>query len=285
MSKIAIVTDTGAYLPPELLKEYPIFVVPFLVVWGEETFQDTLDITSEEFYKRLKTADILPSTSQPSMGAFKEIYEKLLEEGYEILSIHTSAKLSGTLDSATQAAKLLHGAPIELLDSESVSMALGFQVLAAARAAEKGADLQECKRTAETARGRTSVYFVVETLEFLKRGGRIGGGAAFLGNVLNLKPILQIKEGSIQAAGKVRTMAKSVSRMMDLVVEEIGECKKLRICALHTDQEEKAQKILEKISRRFPSQMITEAFLSGVSPAVGVHAGPGCVGLAFLVDM
>ena len=285
MPKIAIVTDTGAYLPPELLKEYPIFVVPFLLIWGDETYQDTLDITSEEFYKRLKTDDLLPSTSQPPVGAFKELYEKLLGEGYEILSIHTSAKLSGTFSSAAQAAKMIPGAPIELLDSESVSMALGFQVLAAARAAEKDADLQECKRTAEKARSRTGVYFVVETLEFLKRGGRIGGGAAFLGNVLNLKPILQIKEGVVQAAGKVPTMSRSVSRMMDLVVEEIGECKKLRICALHTNEEEKAQKLLEKIIRRFPSQIITEAFLSGVSPAVGVHAGPGCVGLAFLVDM
>ena len=285
MSKIAIVTDTGAYLPPELLTEYPIFVIPFLIIWGEETFKDTLDINYAEFYKRLQTADIMPSTSQPSMGAFKELYESLLDEGYEILSIHTSSKLSGTLSSAAQARKLLPDAPIELLDSESVSMALGFQVLAAARAAVEGASLQECKKTAEEARGRTSVYFVVETLEFLKRGGRIGGAAAFMGNVLNLKPILQIKEGSIQAAGKVRTMSKAVSRMMDLVVAEIGECKKLRICALHTNQEEKAQKILEKITKRFPSRVVIEAFLSGVSPAVGVHAGPGCVGLAFLVDM
>jgi len=285
MSDIAIITDSGAYLPDELMEKFGIKSVPFQLIWGEETYRDVVDISAEVFYSRLKTADIMPSTSQPPPVAFEKLYRKILDQGKQILGIHTSAKLSGTLDSAIQAKQAFPDAPIVLVDSQTTTMELGFHVLAAGRAAEQGANLEECKALVDRARQHSGVYFVVETLEFLRRGGRIGGGAAFLGQALDLKPILQVKNGVIEAAAKVRTTKKALNRMLDLVEEQIGNQQGLRICAIHANAPEKAQNILKLASARFERSQILEAFTSGVSPAIGTHAGPGTAGLAFIAGL
>jgi DegV family protein with EDD domain len=285
MSKVTIITDTGAYLPDELAETYGIISVPFQLIWGDETYRDVVDISAEEFYTRLSTAEIMPSTSQPPPIAFEELYREKLDQGNEILSIHTSSKLSGTLDSAVQASQAFPGAPIQLVDSLTTTMQLGFLVLTAARAAQQGASLEECKVLVEQAREQSGVYFVVETLEFLRRGGRIGGGAAFLGQALDLKPILHITNGTIESAAKVRTAKKAMIRLLDLVEEQINGRKPLRICAIHANAPEKAQELLKLATERFSKYRITEAFTSGVSPAIGTHAGPGTAGIAFLAGM
>ena len=207
MSKVAIVTDSTAYLPDDLLKLYSITVTPQILIWGDETFQDGVDIQPNEFYQKLETSKTMPTTSQVAIVTMKAAFENLLASGYDVLGIFISAKLSGTMQSAYQAKEMLPkaGSKIVVLDSNSTSMAMGFHVLTVARAAQAGASLAECQKLAEEARKHTGVFFVVDTLEFLRRGGRIGGAQAMLGSALNLKPLLELRDGRIKSIEKVRT--------------------------------------------------------------------------------
>ena len=190
MSKVAIVTDSTAYIPKELVEQNGITILPQVLIWGEETLLDGVDIQPNEFYARLKNASVMPSTSQVTIQSFENIYKDLLDKGFDILAILISNELSGTINSAVQALGSYPNAPIEIVDSQTTAMALGFQVLIAARAAEQGASLEDCKALAEKARDSVGVVFAVDTLEFLHRGGRIGGGKSFLGSLLNVKPLL-----------------------------------------------------------------------------------------------
>ncbi len=282
MGKVALVTDSTATIPDELIKQYPISIAPLQVVWGKETFRDSIDIQPAEFYKRLQNTKVMPSTSQPSPAVFGEIYRHLLDQGFDILSVHISSKLSGTLDSAMQARQGFPGARIELVDSSSTSMAMGFPILAAARAAVQGATLQECRDIAEKGCANSDVLFAVSTLEFLRRGGRIGGAAAFLGTTLNLKPLLELKDGRIDAIERVRTMGKAIDRLLDLFVERIGDKRPLQIAGLHAAAPEEARTLLDRALQRFNMSEVTETVMSEISPVLGTHAGPGTVGLAFM---
>jgi DegV family protein with EDD domain len=286
MNKVAIVTDSTATIPADNLKSLPISVIPLQVIWGEESYRDGIDINPGDFYKRLGTEKTIPSTSQATPAAFREVYAKLLDEGYDILSIHISSLLSGTLDSAAQARQKFDADRIQLVDSLNAGMALGFQALSAARIAQQGASLQECKLIAEKARSQSGVFFVVKTLDFLHRGGRIGGGAAFLGTVLNLKPILGVSEGKIIAFDKVRTMNKALDQMLDLVEDKIsGLSNPVRFAAHYTDSTENAEELLERARQRFSSSQVTDVFLSPVSPVLGTHIGPGALGMAYMAGM
>lgn len=282
MSKVAIVTDSTAYLPPELIREYSIEVVPLHLIWGEKTYLDGVDITPKEFYERLATAKELPTTSQPSPAAFKAVYDRLLAAGYDVLSIHISSKLSGTMDSAIQAKAMLPGARIEIVDSLSTSMGMGFAVVEAARAAARGASLEECKAIAERGLRNVSVFFLVNTLEFLHRGGRIGGAAAFLGTALNLKPILELRDGRIEAIEKVRTISKATDRLLDIFAERARGKRPLRLAILHANAQEEAERLLERARQKVSVDDISEAVIVPVSPVIGTHTGPGCVGIAFM---
>jgi DegV family protein with EDD domain len=284
MSKVAIVTDSTAYLPDDLLKQYSITVTPQILIWGDETFQDGVDIQPNDFYRKLETAKIMPTTSQVAIVTMKTTFEKLLEAGYDVLGIFLSAKLSGTMQSATQALEMLPkaAAKIAIVDSNTTAMAMGFHVLTAARAAVSGAGLAECKNVAEEARKHTGVYFVVDTLEFLRRGGRIGGAQALLGSALNLKPLLELRDGRIESVEKVRTKSKAVNRMIDLVVEKVAGRTPVRLATLHANAEDEAKSALEAASARLNP---VERILASVSPVIGSHAGPGTVGLAYMAGM
>lgn len=283
MGKIALVTDSTSYIPDELVERYQITVVPQVLIWGEETLRDGVDILPSEFYTRLKTATVMPSTSQATVATFMKIFQGLLDQGYEILSILVSEKISGTINSAVQAkAALPEGAPIEIVDSQFVAMALGFQVLAAARLVEKGATLLEARALAEKAVQHTGVVFTVDTLEFLHRGGRIGTGTRYLGTALQIKPVMEMRGGLIEAVEKVRTRSKSLSRLIDLVETQIAGRTPVRLAALHANAEADALHVLEEARTRFE---IEESMLSVVSPVVGTHAGPGTVGLAYMAGM
>lgn len=280
MSKVIVVTDSTATIPTELLLRYSIYTVPLQVVWGEESFRDGIEIQPKEFYERLKNAKVMPTTSQPSPQAFAEIYKRLIDEGHEIISIHISSKLSGTVSSAIQAKAMMNGANIEVIDSETTSMAMGFQVLEIARAARQGASLKECKELAEHAIKNAGVFFVVDTLEFLHRGGRIGGAAAFLGTMLDLKPILTFQNGAIDAVERVRTMSKAMERMLGLVEKELDGSSNLQLASLHSNIPQVAQLLKNRACQRF-SVDEKDAFLADISPVLGTHTGPGCVGLAY----
>lgn len=286
MNKVVIVTDSTANIPLNLLNGHPIVSVPLQVIWGNEILRDGIDIEPGDFYKRLSVDKVMPSTSQVTPEEFKKMYGKLIEEGYDILSMHISGKLSGTLDSAIQAKQAFPNANIELFDTNSTSMAMGFQVLSAARMAQTGATLKECKAVAEQAVHKTGVYFVLSTLEFLHRGGRIGGAQAFMGTMLNLKPILELKEGRIEPVERVRTLSKAVDRLLDLVEARItNEPGPIRLCAVHANAPEAGNALLEKAVKRFPNSLVTDTVLSTVSPVLGTHAGPGALGLAFMHGM
>lgn len=282
MPKVAIVTDSTAYIPKDLVEQYHITVAPQILVWGNETFRDGIDIQPEEFYNRLRKASTMPTTSQVSIASFQQIFRQLLDEGCEVLAILISKLLSGTIDSAVQARDLLPGAPIEIVDSKTTAMAMGFQVLAAARAAQEGASLAECKALAEKASQHVGVIFAVDTLEFLHRGGRIGGGARFLGTALNIKPILEVRGGKVEAVERVRTRSKSLQRVVEMVGERIAGKQPVRLATLHADAPDDARQILELANQRFNP---VESIFSEVSPVVGTHAGPGTVGLAYMAGM
>lgn len=281
MSKIAIVTDSTAALPASAINGYSIFVIPLQLIWGDTIYRDGVDIKPEEFYEKLAHSEIVPTTSQPSPAAFHELYSRLLNEGHEILSIHISSKLSGTVDSALQAKDMLPGAPIEVVDSEATSMAMGFQVLHVARAIRNGASLKEAKEIAEKARQQAGVYFVVSTLEYLHRGGRIGGAAAFLGTVLNLKPVLALQNGRVEAVERVRTMSKAMNRMLDLVERDLAKANPFELCVVHCNAPDVASILRERVSDRFGISAAERILFTDVSPVIGTHAGPGTVGLSY----
>ncbi|MDD5468757.1 MAG: DegV family protein [Anaerolineales bacterium] len=282
MSKVAIITDSTSYIPKDLVEKYRIHVAPQVLIWGEETFLDGIDIQPVEFYTRLKTAAVMPTTSQVTIATFKEMFTQLLEEGYDILALLISVKLSGTIDSALQARDMLPKSPIEIVDSQATAMALGFQVLSVARAVQDGANLAEAKALAEAAIRHSGVVFAVDTLEFLHRGGRIGGGTRFLGTALNIKPILELRDGRVEAVERVRTRKKSLTRLVDMVEERVKGRQPLRLATLHANAHQDASVLLEEANRRLEA---IETVFSEVSPVVGTHAGPGTVGLAYMAGM
>ena len=284
MSRVAIVTDSTAYLPDDLLKQYSITVTPQILIWGDETFQDGVDIQPNEFYRKLETAKTMPTTSQVAIVTMKAAFENLLASGYDVLGIFISAKLSGTMQSAYQAKEMLPkaGSKIVVLDSNSTSMAMGFHVLSAARAAQAGASLAECQKLAEEAQKHSGVYFVVDTLEFLRRGGRIGGAQAMLGSALNLKPLLELRDGRIESIEKVRTKSKAINRMIELIIERTAGRNPVRLATLHANVEAEAKSALETAAAQLNP---VEQILASVSPVIGTHAGPGTVGLAYMAGM
>jgi DegV family protein with EDD domain len=211
MAKIALVTDSTGYIPQDLVDKYHITVVPQVLIWGQEMFEDGVSIMPTEFYARLKKAAVMPTSSQATVAKFQQIFQDLLNQDTQVLALLISSKLSGTINSAVQARESMPGAPIHIVDTNSTAMAMGFQVLAVARAIEQGASLQECIALAEKSTQHTGVVFAVDTLEFLHRGGRIGSGSRFLGTALNIKPILELRDGKVEALERVRAQ-KSLAR-------------------------------------------------------------------------
>jgi DegV family protein with EDD domain len=282
MKKVALLTDSTAGLSNELISQYEISVVPLVLLWDGESYLDGVDIQPEAFYTRLQTAAKLPTTSQVSITHFQEAFKRLLEQDQAVLAVLLSSQLSGTLESALSAQESFPGAPITIIDSNTISMALGFQLLAAARAAEQGASLQECQAIVEQAREHTGLFFTPETLEFLHRGGRLGGGTRLLGTALSIKPMLQISEGHIEPAGRVRTRKKSLQKLIELVQEHSGGRQPIRLAAVHANALQEAQDLLEMARVQLNAE---ECLLAEFSPVVGAHTGPGTVGLAYMAGI
>lgn len=283
MSKVALVTDSTSYLPAEYTQKHNITIVPQVLIWGEETFRDGVDIQPDAFYSRLKTAKVMPTTSQVSIVTMQSTFQNLVDQGYNVLGIFISSRLSGTMQSAMQAKEMMGAAAskVTIIDSQSTAMALGFQVLTAARAMEAGMDLKEYITKAESAHKRTGVYFAVDTLEFLHRGGRIGGAQRFFGSALNLKPILAVQEGKVEGVDRIRTKSKAHERILELVAEQTKGKSNVRVATLHANAAEDAKNLLERATAAMP---IVETIFTEVSPVVGTHAGPGTVGLAYSFD-
>ena len=284
MSKIALVTDSTAYIPTELCKKHNISIAPQVLIWDGQTYKDGVDITPQEFYTRLKTAKVMPTTSQVSVISFHEIFQGLVDKGFEVVAILVSSKISGTTQSAAQAKDMMGaaGQKVNIVDSLSVAMALGFQVLTVARAAEGGASLAESIKLAEKSREHTGVYFAVDTLEFLHRGGRIGGAQRFIGSALGLKPVLALQDGRVEGLDRVRTKSKAYDRVLELVIEQAKGKSPIRIATLHANAPEDARALLARAEQELKP---VESVFTEVSPTVGTHAGPGTVGLAYIAGL
>ncbi len=284
MSKVAVLTDSTAYLPPELLKQFNITVVPLSVIWGEQSYRDGVDIQPGEFYTRLVNSKVMPTTSQVTIGAMQVAFQSLLEQGYDVLGVFISSGLSGTVQSAIQAREMMPSAAhkIAIIDSCLTTMAMGWPVLTAARAASNGENLTECAKIAENASSHSGVVFVVDTLEYLRRGGRVSGGQAMIGNALQIKPILEMRDGKIESVEKVRTKRKATERMQELIGEKIGKHKPVRVAVTHANAEFEANSVLDVAKTRLDP---IEALCCPLSPVIGTHAGPGTIALNYMAGI
>lgn len=276
--KIVVVTDSTAYIPEAALGDFDIPVIPLWLIWGDERFRDGVDIDPPTFYGRLPGSKVFPTTSQPSAGEFVEFFQQVGEGAETVVGVFLSSKLSGTVASALAAKIQLPDLDVRVVDSLSTSMGLGFGALAAARAAAAGKSVDEVVAAAENVRDEMCVLFAVDTLEYLHRGGRIGGAKRLLGTALNLKPLLHLENGRIEALASVRTKRKAIARMLNVAEERLGGKKMAEAAVVDVDCPEERAAVAETIKDRFGLPVV---YQTQVSPVLGVHAGPGTVGVCF----
>jgi DegV family protein with EDD domain len=279
--RVAVVTDSTAYLPPELVKKYDIHVVPQVLMLDGKTWRDGVDIDPPAFYELLRSSSSFPTTSQASRVDFQNLFTELSQQVEGIAAILVSADISGTVDSARAAAGNLPDVAVEILDSRGVSMKLGYPVLAAAQVATAGGDLPAVTEAARALIPKTRLYFVVETLEYLHRGGRIGGASRLIGSALNLKPVLEFWDGTVETVAKIRTRRKALDKVYDLIEEQIAGKQNVHMAVLDVASPQEAAEFIEQLTAHFqPVEMLKVE----CSPVVGAHAGPGTVGVAFYAD-
>ena len=281
--KIAVVTDSTAYIPEEALDGLSIPVIPLWLIWGDEHFRDGVDIDPPTFYRRLQKAKTLPTTSQPSAGEFVEFFRRVAAESNTdtIVGVYISSGLSGTIPSAEIAKAQLPELNITTIDSLGASMSLGFVALAAARAATTGKPLNEVIAAAEEVRDQVHILFAVDTLEYLHRGGRIGGAKRLLGTALKIKPLLHLEGGHIEPLAQVRTKRKAIAQMLDIVEERLGGRQMGEVSILEAGNPEEGKVVAQQVKERFGISTVYHAM---VSPAIGTHVGPGTVGIAFYAE-
>lgn len=276
--RTALITDSTCDLPETYLQEYGIKVVPLTIIWGEEQFLDGVDLAPEDFYQRLESEATIPTTSQPTPQQMLQVYEEAWKEGAEeILMITISSAMSGTYASACKAADLIE-IPVQVLDSKANSMSLGWQVLAAARARGQGGDIHRMIQAANDARGSMVYIISLDTLEYLHKGGRIGGASHFIGNLLNLKPQISVDHQTGEVAGgrRSRTRKKALADLYQDFFSQMDHKKVLRIAVLHNAALEEAQELVSRIEKEIQP---AEVILSIVSPVLGVHTGPRAIAI------
>jgi DegV family protein with EDD domain len=275
---VRIVTDSTADLPPELARDLGISVVPLSVIFGDEVYHEGVDITHDLFYDKLINGKVLPTTSAPSVGDFLQVYEPLLGETDEIVSVHISSKLSATCDNARQAAQILaeRGARIEVVDSRVVSLGLMFVTLAAARAAREGGDIDGVKAVAERSTERIRIHVMLDTLEYVRRGGRIGRARAFLGAMLRVKPMLALRDGEVHPEERVRTKRHAIERLFQITTlyPDVRE-----VAIGYSTNAEDAHDFKQRLAEVMPHVNI---WVARFGPVLGTHGGPGVLGIALL---
>jgi DegV family protein with EDD domain len=273
--KLGIVTDSTSDLPPHLIEQHRLEVVPSLLILDGREYADGEGISRSDFYKRLPSLQTPPTTAAPSIGDFAARYDSLFARGCDhILSIHAAAALTTIINSARQAAQEFPG-KITLLDSASLSLGLGFQVLAAAEAAEEGLDA--ALAAIQSTRERLKVYAALDTLENLKRSGRVPGVLAALGGLLSIKPLIELTEGQVKPAGAVRTTTQANQRLLNLLLQS-GELERLAI--LHTGAEPRAKDFLNTLMQTASQSVPRDILLVNVTPVIGTHVGANGLGFA-----
>jgi DegV family protein with EDD domain len=274
---VRIVTDSTADLTKEQQQAAGITMVPLNVHFGDQVFRDHVDLTADEFFRRLKASVQLPRTSQPSVGVFEEAYRTLRENGDEVVSVHISSKVSGTYNSALMAAKAVDEQAIEVVDSLSTSMALGFMALEGARLARAGRDRATIAERLRALVPNAHVICVVDTLTYLERGGRIGKARALLGSLLNVKPILQLKDGEVVPIGRARGRPQALNKLVELL-ERDGHVSQLAI--MHGAAQADAEQLRERVAANYPG---LDILLTEIGAVLGTHTGPGVIGFTYLL--
>ena len=275
---VRIVTDSTADLPLQFAHDLGISVVPLSVIFGDEVFREGVDIGHDLFYDKLVHERDLPTTSAPSVGDFLEVYEPLLKETDEIVSVHLSSKLSATYNNACQAAKILadRGARIEVMDSQAISLGLTFVTLAAARVAREGGDIEQIRAAVERTVRNIRIYVVVDTLEYLRRGGRIGRARAFLGTMLRVKPLLSLRDGEVHPEERVRTKARAMERLFQIATS-YPNVQELAIG--YSTNPKDAHDFELRLAAAMPQVNI---LVTRVGPVIGTHVGPGALAFGLL---
>ncbi|MET9366001.1 DegV family protein [Streptomyces sp. NPDC006632] len=271
---VAIVTDSTAYLPPQTMERHSITAVPLTVVLGDQALEEGTEISARSLALALQKRRSV-TTSRPSPAVFADTYAKIAEAGAEgIVSLHLSAEFSGTYDAAVLAAKDAP-VPVRVVDTGMVAMALGFCALAAAQVADAGGTLDEAVAAAEKRAGATSAFFYVDTLDYLRRGGRIGAAQALLGSALAVKPLLQLDDGRIEMLEKVRTASKAIARLEEIVADRAGSSP-VDIAVHHLAAPERAAALADRLRARVPG--LVDLYTSEVGAVIGAHTGPGLLG-------
>jgi DegV family protein with EDD domain len=274
---LRIVTDSVADIPPKIAEELAITVVPFYVRFGDEVYRDRVDLSTEEFYRKLMSNRRLPVSSTPSPGEIAKVYDRLAEETDEILSIHVSSKLTATYEVALQAREQMkRKCRVEIVDSLSGAMGEGLVVITAARKAQSGADLNQVADMAREAVLKSHVHMCFDTLEYLRRGGRIGRAQALLGSVLRVNPIVGVRDGEVHPFGRERSRAKAIDRLVDFA-KSLPSVRELAV--EHATNRDEAEALADRLGALFARERI---YISTVAPAVGVHVGPRVIAVSAL---
>ncbi|MBA1334871.1 MAG: DegV family protein [Firmicutes bacterium] len=275
---VTIITDSTADLPKEIIEEYDIKVLPLTVNFGDRTYRDGVDLTPLQFYELLGKSSELPTTSQINPPSFIAAYGEEIKKGNSVVSIHLSSKGSGTYQSAIIAKNTLDSDKIAVIDSLGYSMGFGIQVLEAARMAREGAGVQEIENRILAGRNRMQYIFGVDTLEYLKKGGRLSAARAAIATVMNIKPILQVKEGELEVLDKVRGRKKVISRIVEIASERGRDLSDQTMAIVHAECLEDAKKLRDMVEERFNPK---EIIISDIGCVIGAHVGPGTLALFF----
>jgi len=273
MGKIRVVTDSAADVPSELARRLDITVLPCYVIFGAKVYRDGVDLTHREFYDKLAASSVLPTTSQPPLGLFVETYQNLLQESEGIVSIHIASTLSGVFNAARVAAEALSTAPIAVVDSQQLSMGAGWQVIMAAQAAREGHTLAEVVSLVQASQPRARAAAMLDSLEHVRRSGRISRVTALMGTALRVKPLLQIRAGEVTPMATVRTRGKALQRLAEFMAAQ-GAFKEL--CVAHADAADAAQEVVERLSTVYPRERL---LICQAGAAVTTHLGLGAVGI------
>lgn len=268
--KTAVLTDSTAYIPDHLIEEKNIYVAPLSVTFGQDTYREFYDITTEEFYEKVKAEKDLPKTSQPSVSEFTTKYEEIAKEHDAVISVHLSSGISGTYQAAVSAGSMIEGVDVYPFDSEISALAQGFYVLRAADLAAEGKTPEEILQELRTMKENMNAYFMVDDLSHLARGGRLTGAQAMIGSLLQVKPLLYFKDKQIVPFEKIRTSKKAFKRMENLLKETADDAEEVKAAIIHAQREDTAKRWRDELSEKYPN---VEFEISYFGPVIGTHLG------------
>lgn len=279
--KIAVVTDSTAYIPADLIEKSGIHIIPLSVIFGDETYQEGIDITTKEFYQKIRETKDLPSTSQPAIGLFMELYQNLERHYDAVISIHLSSKFSGTYEAAKSAGNMMERLKVYTYDSQLSAMPQGFYALRAAEMAKDGQGVASIIAALDKMKSNTRAYFMVDDLSHLQRGGRLNSAQAIIGSLLNIKPILHIVDGLIVPFEKIRTRKKALNRIMGMLEEDAATKQVKKVVFIHANNLAGAERLRDNFAENYPQ---IETIISYFGPVIGTHLGEGSLGVSWYTE-